>query len=64
MAARGVRCRIVSSSGKFIGYRLSKEIENKDKEDPHRRYIFNIVPKVRDTGIHLKVDALQRANGG
>ena len=34
-------------------------IENKDKEDPIVD-IFNIIPQVRDTVIHLKVDEEQR----
>ena len=60
LIARGVRYsyRIVSSSGKYIpgiGYGL--RIENKDRDGPPRCIvdIFNIIPKVRDTGIHLKV---------
>ena len=41
MATQGVRYRIVSGSGKFIGYVLVniKDRENKDKEDPRRRYL-------------------------
>ena len=50
MTAQGVRCRIVSGGGKFIGYVIIR-IDNKDKEDPIVD-IFNIVPQVRDTGTH------------
>ena len=54
VTARGVMYRIVSISGKLIGYGLVKDTEQGQKRTPIVD-IFNVIPKVRDTGIHLKV---------
>ena len=40
-------CRIASGSGKYIGFGLNGTVRNTIVD------IFNIIQKVRDTGIHL-----------
>ena len=47
---------VSSSSGNYIGYRLRIETGTERMSIVD---IFNIIPKVRDTDIHLKVDEEQ-----
>ena len=56
-AGGGERYRTASSSGKYMGFGLRVETGT---ERTTIVDIFNLIQKVRDTGIHLKVDEEQR----
>ena len=58
MTAGEVKGNTASGSGKYIGFGL--RIKTGAESDTIIVDVFNMIQKVRDTGIHLEVDEEQR----